>query len=463
MVINWFMLMAASLLGSILTCICLLLFARPMIKRFVAAFTNILMKDPYSENIWEMVTAMTRINPRMVIENSLRATNGGVIERPFGTPKKFLTFDGLIFSPAQLAKLPSHEDTQVEMQTVIGKRAKKPLTLEMPILLGGMGYGIGVSEKVRLAQAMGTAVAGTACNIGEGGFLPEERKRAKFMIIQYHSAKWGKDPEVLKQADAIEIHIGQGASGAAPARIPPETLQGKARDVLGLAPDETATLPRRLDEINHPDDLKKIIQKIRKWTDGIPVGIKICAGNRLEEDIEIGIQAEVDFISLDGGQAGTKGSAPIIQDDFGLPTIYALSRTVQYLNERGVKEQISLLVGGGFSTPGTCLKALALGADAVYLGTAALWAMTHSQVTKALPFEPPTTLAFYPGRFAEEFDEVEAAYYLANFLTSFSEEMKVAVIALGKTSVHEVDRNDLVALDEVTSNVTNIPLVYKKK
>ncbi|QCJ41319.1 FMN-binding glutamate synthase family protein [Bacillus sp. S3] len=462
MMLNWMLILAASLFGSVLTCICLLFFARPMIKRFIGVFTNILMKDPYEENIWEMVVALTRLDPKIVIENSLRATNGGVIERPFGTPRKFLNFDGLIFSPAQLATLPSHEDTQVVMQTVIGPKAKKPLTIDMPILIGAMAYGLGVSEKVRLAQAMGTAVVGTACNIGEGGFLPEERKRAKYMIVQYHSAKWGKNPEVLKQADAIEIHIGQGASAAAPARIPPETLQGEARDMLGLEPDETAVIPRRFDEINNPDDLKNLVQKLRKMTGGIPIGIKIAAGNRLEEDIEIGIQAEVDFISIDGGQAGTKGSALIIQDDFGLPTIYALTRAVQFLNNRGVKDQISLLIGGGFFTPGHCLKALALGADAVFMGTAVLWAMTHSQVTKVIPFEPPTTLAWYAGRFSEEFDEEEAAYYLANFLTSFSEEMKVAVISLGKTDVHQVNTEDLVALDQVTSDVTKVPLAYEK-
>jgi len=457
---NWFQILLAAILGSMITFIIFLLLARPIIKRLTALFIKILMKDPYSENVWEMVSALLRFNPRLVLENSLRATNGGIIERPFGTPKKFLNFDNLIFSPAQLAVIPTEGETPIDTETIIGPKAKKPLILDIPIVLGGMAYGLGVSEQVKIAQAWGTGKVGSATNIGEGTLLKEEREKAKFVIVQYHSAKWAKEPEIFKQADAVEIHVGQGASAAVPAKIPPETLKGKARDLLGLSPGEVAVMPRKFKEINNPDDVKRIVKNLKQLTGGVPVGIKICAGNRLEEDMEIGIQAGVDFISIDGGQAGTKGSPPIIQDDFGLPTIYALSRAVRYLREREVKEQISLFVGGGFYTPGDCLKALALGADAVYLGTAALWAMTHTQVAKTVPFEPPTTLVFYPGRYKEQFVTKEAAHHLANFLSAFTEEMKIATIALGKTSVHEVNESDLMALDELTSKVTNIPTPF---
>ncbi|MMZ57419.1 isopentenyl pyrophosphate isomerase [compost metagenome] len=196
-------------------------------------------------------------------------------------------------------------------------------------------------------------------------------------------------------------------------------------------------------------------------TEGVPIGVKICASAILEADLEVAIQGEVDFISIDGGQAGTKGGPPILEDDFGLPTIYALSRAADYLEKRGVKERVSLLIGGGFFNPGECLKALALGADAVFMGTALIWAMTHSQVTKAVPWEPPTQLVFYPGNMTDEFDEEEAAKYLENFFTSCVEEMKVAIRALGKNSWRQVNKDDLVALDEWTSKVTKVPLAYE--
>src|SRR5690606_15823064 len=157
-------------------------------------------------------------------------------------------------------------------------------------------------------------------------------------------------------------------------------------------------------------------------------------------------------------QAGTNGGPPVLEDDFGLPAIFALSRAVKFLRDAGVRERVSLLAGGGFFTPGDCLKAIALGADAVYMVTAPLWAVTHTQVVKTVPFEPPTQLVMYTGTMAEQFDEEEAAYYLRNFFQSCAEELKLAVIALGKTAVRDVDVSDLVALDEWTSRVTGVPL-----
>nr|WP_249730457.1 FMN-binding glutamate synthase family protein [Paenibacillus sp. J2TS4] len=431
---------------------------KPITQSLLALFMKRLMSERYPANIWEMVTALTRTSPIKVIENSLRAASGAIIERPFGSPRKFLNFDGLTFVPAQLAVLPAHEEEDVELRVTIGPKAKKPLTLDIPILAGAIGYGIGVSEKVKIALAKGTAAVGTATNTGEGGFLPEDRHHAKFLIIQYSSGHWSKEPSILRQADAIEIHIGQGATVGAASIIPPEFMQGKARDIMKVKPGELVVIPSRHKEINHPQDLAPLVEQLRGTTGGVPIGVKICASARMEADLEVAIQARVDFISIDGSQAGTKGGPPILEDDFGLPTLFALSRAVRYLKKRGVKEQISLLIGGGFSNPGECLKALALGADGVYMGTSLLWAMTHDQVTKAIPWEPPTQLTFYPGSLVDQFDENKAAQHLQNFFTSFVEEIKLAIRAMGKDNLQAVDTNDLASLDKWTSQVTGVPL-----
>ncbi|MBP1932100.1 FMN-binding glutamate synthase family protein [Ammoniphilus resinae] len=460
---KWYSFLLGSFTGALLAIllagILLLVFMRPLIKWITGSFMKRLMSDRYPENIWEMVSAMTRTNPRIVIENSLRAESGKIIERPFGSPRKFLNFDGLIFSAAQLSTMPAPEDAPVETRIIIGPRAKKPLILDIPLLVGALGYGIGITKQVRLAIAKATTAVGTATNTGEGGFLPEDRAAAKHFILQYNSAHWSKSPEILHQADAIEIHFGQGASAGSASFIPPEYMQGEARDVLQVPEGETVVIPSLHPDVQKPKDLKILVQRLRTITKGVPIGIKICASANLEADLEIAIQSQVDFISIDGGQAGTKGAAPILEDDFGLPTIFALTRAVQYLKKRQVKEHISLLIGGGFNQPGECLKALALGADAVYMGTSIIWAMTHKQVTKAVPFEPPTQLVYYPGSMTDQFDEDEAATNLTNFFTSFIEEIKVAVRAMGKTSVHHVGVKDLVALDEWTSKVTKVRLV----
>lgn len=449
---------AGTLLAFLLVIGMLVIFFKPITQRLLAMFMKKLMSERYPVNIWEMVNALTRTNPIKVMENSLRAASGAIIERPFGSPRKHLSFDGLIFTPAQLAVLPVHEDENVDLEVTIGPKAKKPMTLQIPIMAGAMGYGIGVSEKVKIAMARGTSAVGTATNTGEGGFLPEERNLAKFLILQYNSGHWSKQPSILNQADAIEIHIGQGATATAASIIPPEFMPGKARQVMNVKDGEIVVIPSRHQEINQPDDLIPLVERLRSVTGGVPIGVKLCASAKLEADLEVAIRANVDFISLDGSQAGTKGGPPILEDDFGLPTLFALCRAVRYLNQRGVKDQISLLVGGGFSNPGECLKALALGADGVYMGTALLWAMTHEQVTKAIPWEPPTQLTFYPGEMAEQFDENLAARHLENFFTSFVEEMKLGIRALGKTSLQQVQAEDLASLDEWTSKVTGIPL-----
>ncbi len=434
---------------------------RPLVQWLLGRFMKRLMSDRYPENIFEMVSALTKVSPRYVLENSLRATTGQAIERPFGSPRKFLNFDGLIFSPAQLAVLPADEDAEVDMKLTIGPKAKRPLTLDIPLMPGAMGFGIGISESVKIAMAKGAAAAGSLSNTGEGPLLPEERKYAKHLIIQYNSGKWSKEPEILRQADAIEIHFGQGATAAAASFIPCEYITGKASQLMGVEGEEMVVIPSRQPEVNSPEDLRKLVDKLRTMTDGIPIGVKICASAVLEQDLEISIQAGVDFISIDGGQAGTKGGPPILEDDFGLPTIYALSRAIHYLKERGVKDQITLLSGGGYTTPGECLKAIALGADGIFMGTAMLWAMTHDQVTKAIPWEPPTELTNYPGKLKDKFDPEQAAKYLTNFLLAFVDEMEIALLAMGKTSLKEVTPDDLVALDELTSKVTKVPLAFQ--
>ncbi|WP_301168855.1 FMN-binding glutamate synthase family protein [Brevibacillus nitrificans] len=464
---NWLPFLLGSFVGtmlaSLLIGVMIFLFFRPVVQWLLGKFMKRLMGDRYPENVFEMISAMRKINPQIVLENSLRAGSGQVIERPFGSPRKFLNFDGLVFSPAQLAIFPAPEDADVDLRITIGPKAKKPLTLDLPIMSGAMGYGIGISEKVKIAIAKGTAAAGTLTNTGEGPLLPEERQFAKHLIIQYSSGKWAKEPETLRKADAIEIHFGQGASAGSASFIPAEYIQGRASQIMGVEGEEVVVIPSIHPDVQRAADLPVLVEKLRNLTGGVPIGVKICASAVLEEDMEIAIQAGVDFISIDGGQAGTKGSPPILEDDFGLPTIYALSRAVRYLKERGVKDRITLLSGGGYATPGDCLKALALGADGIYMGTAVVWALTHDQVIKAIPWEPPTELTWYPGKLKDKFDTEEAAGYLENFFASFAEEMEIAILALGKTSIKDVTAADLVALDEWTSKVTQIPLAYEPK
>jgi glutamate synthase domain-containing protein 2 len=449
---------AGTLLAAIVAGLLLWAFSRPLFKRLVGHFIRRLMNDPYGENLWEMVTALLRIPPWIVLENSLRAAAPGILERPFGSPRRRKDFAGLVFSPAQLAVLPAPESAYVDTRLTIGPDADKPLKLEIPLLAAGMAYGVGLNERVKIAIAKGTAAVGTATNSGEGPFLPEERIYARHFILQYHSGSWAKEPETLRQADAIEIRFGQGATAGAGITIQPNALSEKARMLAGVAGNRPLTLPSRHPEVSRPQDLKRLVDKLRRLTGGVPIGVKLAPSGWLEADLEAAVRADVDFISIDGGQGGSKAAPPILSDDFGLPTLFALTRAVRFLRQCGARRRITLLTGGGYATPGDCLKALALGADGVYMGTVVLWAMTHDQITKAIPWEPPTQLTWDNGLLADVFDVDKAATSLANLFTSFTEEMKLAVRALGKTSVRDVDAGDLVALDEWTSKITGVRL-----
>jgi glutamate synthase domain-containing protein 2 len=436
---------------------------RPAFQWVVKYVLRRLMSDTYTENLIEMLPAFMRMNPHHVFENSLRAHSGKVIERPFGSPRRFPHFDQLVFSPAQLRHFPTELQTEVDVKVTIGPQARRPLHIDIPLLIGGMGFGVGVSDKLRHALAIGASKAGTAVNSGQGPVLPEEKSMAKKLIVQYHSASWARFPETLEKAAAVEIRFGQGALAGVGVSLPAKSIEGRAQELMRLPAGVDGAIPSRHPELLEPKDLPKLVNHLREVTSGVPIGVKMSAGKDLERDMEIAVCAGVDFISIDGGQAGTKSAPPILQDDFGLPTIYALCRAVRFLENNKVRKNVTLLVGGGFFTPGECLKAIALGADGVYLGTAALWAMTHTQVTKAVPWEPPTQLVYYDGNLHDRFDEQQAATHLHQFLTSMVEEMKMGIRALGKTSLHDVCPDDLLALDEWTAYVTGVSPGYPTK
>lgn len=460
---TFFWSLAASLLAIVISLSLLIAFYRFIITFMVKRFLSRLLTDVYIENLWELVSAIRRSGAQNIFENSLRAEFGSVIERPLGSPRSFLHFDGLMFNPAQLHRFPVAEDVDVDTKVTIGPKAKKPLQLDIPLLVAGFGYGVGFSKKAKLALAKGASQVGTATNSGEGPFLQEERDAAKYFIMQYHRGDWGKDASFFKQSDAVEIHMGQGATAGVESVTSPKFLTEEARQLMGIKAGEPAVVRARFPGMHRTKDFKSLVTELKNVTGGVPVGIKMIPSLQLERDMELAIDAGVDFIVLDGAQAATKGSPPILEDDFGLPTVYALSRAVRFLEEKGAKGRVSLIVSGGLSQPGHYLKALALGADAVYVGSALMFAMTHVQVVKSVPWENPLELVLDSGKKRDQFDAEEAERCVVNFFTSSMEEMKTAVRALGKKSICDVDRSDLCSLDPWTSEVTGIGLCYGKK
>lgn len=419
------------------------------------------MTDLYDENIWELISATTRFTPQIIAETNMRAQEGKVIQRPLGPPKKFPSLDQLMFSIGQFHVMPTPLEEPVDTKVIIGKQCARPLEIDLPIMISAMAYGEALSEGVKVAIAKGATMSGTATNGGEGPFLASERKAAQKFILQYNRGHWSKSPEILRQADAIEIQFGQGAIGGVGHKMDSSKIDSTLRKGFGLLPFQDAVAHSRQPEVNHPSEIGKLVKKLKGITGDIPIGVKMGAGKYLEKDLEWAINGGVDFITIEGGDGATKGSAPILQDDFGVPSIYAIKRSADFLRKNGVQDKVSLISVGKMRTPGDVLKALALGADATYIGAIALFAVAHTQVLNALPLEPPTQAVWYDGKYADEFEVKRGAESLYKFLMSCKEEIVEGVRALGKTSIQQVDREDLFALDETTARGTGVTMCYE--
>lgn len=419
-----------------------------------------ILTEPYATNLWELAAGFGHNPPGPTIENALRARTGRALRRPIGTARGFRHFSGLLFRPAQLVRQPLEPDEPVDTRATIGPGARRPVEIDIPVLLAAMGYGVAVSEPVAVALARGSALAGTACNMGKGPLLPAVRREARTLVVQYTGTPWTSNPEVLRQADMVEIWFGQGAQAGLGSTFLPGEIPPEAAAAMGVSPDEEVILPSGALGRPGPRALHRLVRYLRGVTGGVPIGVKLGAGHDLEADLDVALAAGVDFVSLDGAQGGSHSAPAILEDDFGLPTLHALCRARRHLDARGVGRKVSLLVGGGLLTPGECLKCLALGADAVYMGTAALFAATHEQLTRALPWEPPTQIVWATGGLAGRFDAERGAQSLARFLQAVADEMSIGARALGKRALRDVNRDDLVALDPETAAITGVPLAY---
>ncbi|HHW30817.1 MAG TPA: FMN-binding glutamate synthase family protein [Clostridiaceae bacterium] len=385
-----------------------------------------------------------------------KAKNGKPLSEPLGSTLNFKDFQDLMFIPRMF---PLPDGTPLDKKVIIGKKAKKPMELPVPFMIAAMAYGASVSMKVKLALAKASTVVGTATNSGESGFLQEERDIAKLYVVQYNRAGWGNEPEQLQQADMIEIRISQGASAGDGFRINSEVIGDELRKHLKLEKGQDAVMPARFPDINNEEDLKNKVNELRELADGIPIAVKIAAGN-IEEDLDKLLYAGVDAIVLDGAQGETSGSPEITINNFGIPTLYALVRAVEHLERKGARDSVSLIMTGGFRDAADMLKAIALGADAFYIGYPVDIAAAYTQFNRLPPGSSPTDLYLYDGKHTDLFDVKEGADCAGNFLKALSEEMDIALRCLGKDSINKLSKEDLVALTQDMAQITGVELAY---
>jgi Glutamate synthase domain 2 len=312
-----------------------------------------------------------------------------------------------------------------------------------------------------MALAQAANLAGTAANSGSGPFLPEERAAAQKLIFQYSRGFWSKTAAVLSQADMIEISLGHGAWASAPVRINGKIVTNRYAESLETIAGLDVLIEARLTEVVNQKDWRALILNLKEVTGGVPIAVKIGATHYLEKELALILEGDIDVLVIDGTEGGSHSIPPIMSDDVGLPTLPALCRSARFLKDQGLHTKVSLVVGGGLYTPGDFLKCLALGADAIMVGTVTTLAISHTQVIKSIPWEPPTGLIFYHGKAAQKFKPVTGAKHLYYYLQSCVLEMKQAARAMGKQSLKELNQSDLVAVEPLYAQMAEIEFIEK--
>ncbi len=408
---------------------------------------NALMTNDYAQNPLVLLTAAQKLGLAALVEAGMRAQTGKEIGRPLGSPVVLSPWSQILFSPRQLFQLPTPSTSQISTTAVVGPDAKKPLTLEIPVMITAMSYGGSLSLQMKMALAKGAAMAGTSTNTGESAVTDEERNAAKYLVGQYNRGGWLTSAEQLRRVDAIEVQLGQGAwGGAVESTKQAATMEEHLREAWHLKEDQDATVRARMPGVHAPSDIVDLVKNLKR-TYEVPVGIKIAGSDYIEYELEVAALAGVDFLTIDGSEGGTAIAPVTLEDDVGLPTLHSLVRTVDWLIANGLKDRCSVIATGGLSTPGHFLKALALGATAVSIGSIAVMAALHDQLEKTVPQSTALQLALYNGVNVDKLDIDQAALSVANFLKSCTVEMKLAAQAVGKCSLSELSRDDLVTVD----------------
>ena len=397
-------------------------------------------------------TRKTDSNYRYMSEIHEMAVTGKSAIEAMGTQMKMPNWDDVLVLGAQLNPMPLEEHADVSLKTVIGKHAQKPMTLDMPVYISHMSFGA-LSKETKIALAKGSAAAGTAMCSGEGGILPEEKEAAYKYIFEYVPNLYSVTDENLKTSDAIEIKIGQGTKPGMGGHLPGSKVTPEIAKIRNKPLGEDVIIPSRFPGINSAEDLKKLVGELRMRSEGRPIGIKIAAG-RIERDLEFCVYAEPDFITIDGRGGATGASPAIIRDSTSVPTIYALYRARKYLDSIG--SDIALIITGGFRVSSDFAKAIAMGADAVAIASAAMVAAACQQYRICGTGMCPVGVATQDEKLRERLHIDSAAKRVENYLKCSAEELKVFARITGNTDIHGLSVDDLCTLNEEISEHTNI-------
>ena len=405
-----------------------------------------------------------------------RAAETGIYDiRGGGSKRKLPHFDDLLFLGASMSRYPleGYRETCNTKVTLGTRYAKKPLELDIPITIAGMSFGA-LSGRAKEALGRGASMAGTSTTTGDGGMTPEERGQSKNLVYQLLPSRYGMNPDDLRKADAIEIVIGQGAKPGGGGML----LGQKISDRVA----EMRTLPKGIDQrsaFRHPDwtgpdDLKIKILEIREITGWkVPIFIKV-AGARPYYDTALAVKAGADVVVLDGMQGGTAATQEVFIENVGQPTLACIRPAVDALQDLDQHRKVQLIISGGIRNGADVAKAMALGADAVSIGSAAMIALGYNDPKWEKDYNKlgstagayddwhegndPAGITTQDPELMKRFDPVAGGRRLSNYLKVMTLEAQTIARASGKNDLHNLEPEDLCALTVESAAMARVPL-----
>ena len=413
---------------------------------------------------------------RPVIREIQRAAETGIYDiRGFGAKRYVPHFDDLVFLGASMSRYPleGYRETCDTRVTLGDRFARKPITLDIPITIAGMSFGA-LSAQAKEALGRGASMMGTSTTTGDGGMTAEERGESKYLVYQYLPSRYGMNPEDLRKADAIEVVVGQGAKPGGGGMLLGQKISERVAGMRDLPQGIDQRSACRHPDWTGPDDLEIKIQELREITDWEkPIYVKVGAA-RTFYDVTLAVKAGADVVVVDGMQGGTAATQDVFIEHVGIPTLPALRAAVEALKELDMHRKVQLIVSGGIRSGADVAKALAMGADAVSIGTAALIALgdnnekyesEYNEIGSSAGYyddyqdgRDPAGICTQDEALAKRLDPVAAGRRLANYLNVLTLETQTLARACGKSHVHNLEPEDLAALTIEASAMAGVPL-----
>jgi glutamate synthase domain-containing protein 2 len=405
-----------------------------------------------------------------------RAAETGIYDiRGGGSKRRLPHFDDLLFLGASISRYPleGYRETCNTKVTLGTRYAKKPLELDIPVTVAGMSFGA-LSGPAKEALGRGASAAGTSTTTGDGGMTPEERGQSKHLVYQLLPSRYGMNPNDLRKADAIEVVIGQGAKPGGGGMLLGQKIDDRVAEMRTLPKGVDQRSACRHPDWTGPDDLKIKVLELREITNWqVPIFIKI-AGARPYYDTTLAIKAGADVVVIDGMQGGTAATQEVFIENVGQPTLACIRPAVEALQDLDMHREVQLIISGGIRNGADAAKAIALGADAVSIGSAAMIAIGDNDPKWEAEYQELGTMAgayddWHEGKdpagiftqdptLMKRLDPVKAGKRLSNFLKVMTLEAQTIARACGKNDLHNLEPEDLVALTLEAAAMAKVPL-----